>query len=345
MEMTDNHVRSKTPEPEGGRMLDGKVAVVTGAGRGLGRAYAQALAMAGAAVVVNDIDADVAEQTTSAIVTAGGTAVAEVGAIGTTETADAVVRRALAEFGRLDVMCTNAGVLRDRTLRNTTDDDFDVVLHTHLRGTFTCGRAAVRQFRDQGDGGRLILVGSPAGQRGSFGQTAYSAAKAAVVGLVRTWAVECEKLGVTVNAVIPTALTRMVATMPGLGPVVEAVERGEPVSAALRRGGMGLPDDVAPVVVYLASDAAYGITGQCIAAGGDRITLWSQPAEVVTACRDGGWTAEAVGDIFPAVFQPQLQDYRPLPVPTPQPSASEGGAVAASSAAGSGAAGAGRPAH
>jgi 3-oxoacyl-[acyl-carrier protein] reductase len=126
-------------------MLDGKVAVVTGAGRGLGRAYAQALATAGAAVVVNDVDAAVAEQTSGAIVAADGAAVAEVGAIGTTETADAVVRRALAEFGRLDVMCTSAGVLRDRTLRNTTDDDFDVVVRTHLRGTFTCGRWARRQ--------------------------------------------------------------------------------------------------------------------------------------------------------------------------------------------------------
>src|SRR5690606_2834128 len=172
-------------------MLDGRVAVVTGAGRGLGRAYAKALAAAGAAVVVNDIDADVAEETVSEITKNGGKAVVEVDPVGETETAQALVDRAVNEFGRLDVMVTNAGVLRDRTLRNVTDEDFDLVLRTHLRGTFTCGRAAFLRFREQGEGGRLILVGSPAGQRASFGQTAYSAAKAAIVGMARTWAVEC----------------------------------------------------------------------------------------------------------------------------------------------------------
>jgi NAD(P)-dependent dehydrogenase (short-subunit alcohol dehydrogenase family) len=255
--------------------------------------------------------------------------------VGSAEAAAALVDRAVEEFGRLDVMCTNAGVLRDRTLGKMTDDDFDTVIRVHLRGTFTCGRAAVQRFRDQGGPGRLILVGSPAGQRASFGQTAYSAAKAAIVGLVRTWALECERLGVTVNAIIPTALTRMVATMPGLGPVAEAVAAGEPVPQSMRRGGMGTPDDVAPVVVYLASDAAGDLTGQCIAAGGDRISLWSHPTEVATACRDGGWTADAVAEVFPSVFRPQLQDFRPVPVPEPPASdSSEPGASAARAGAG-----------
>jgi NAD(P)-dependent dehydrogenase (short-subunit alcohol dehydrogenase family) len=296
-------------------MLKGRVAVVTGAGRGLGRAYARAMAAEGAAVVVNDIDAGVAEETVKLIAGAGGLAVAEAGAIGEAETADALVARAVAEFGRLDVMCTNAGVLRDRTLRNTSDEDFDLVLRTHLRGTFTCGRAAVRRFREQGGGGRLILVGSPAGQRASFGQTAYSAAKAGIVGLVRTWAVECERMGVTVNAVIPTALTRMVATIPGLGELTERVERGAPVPEEMRRGGLGTPDDAAPAVVFLASEAAAGITGQCLAAGGDRLTLWSHPTEVATAVRDGGWTPETVAAIFPSVFEPHLQGYTLPPPP------------------------------
>ncbi|GLZ05575.1 dehydrogenase [Actinomadura sp. NBRC 104412] len=296
-------------------MLEGKVAVVTGAGRGLGRAYARAMAAAGAAVVVNDIDADVADETVALIERAGGKAVAEAGAIGAAETADALVERAVEEFGRLDVMCANAGVLRDRTLRNTSDEDFDIVIRTHLRGTFTCGRAAVRRFREQGGGGRLILVGSPAGQRASFGQTAYSAAKAAIVGLVRTWALECERMGVTVNAVIPTALTRMVATIPGLGELTERAERGEPVPEAMRRRGLGTADDAAPAVVFLASDAAAGITGQCLAAGGDRLALWSHPQEVAVAVRDGGWTPETVAAIFPSVFEPRLQDYKQAPPP------------------------------
>jgi NAD(P)-dependent dehydrogenase (short-subunit alcohol dehydrogenase family) len=158
-------------------------------------------------------------------------------------------------------------------LRNTMDEDFDLVVNSHLRGTFTCGRAAVARFREQGEGGRLILVGSPAGQCASFGQTAYSASKGAIVAMMRTWAVENAKIGVTVNAIVPTALTRMVATIPGLGELVEKVDRGEPVPEHVRQRGLGTPDDVAPVIVYLASADSAEVTGQAIAAGGDRIAL------------------------------------------------------------------------
>jgi NAD(P)-dependent dehydrogenase (short-subunit alcohol dehydrogenase family) len=295
-------------------MLDGRVAVVTGSGRGLGRAYAMALASAGASVVVNDIDGDVAEDTVSAIVGAGGAAVAEVGAVGGADLAEALVRRAVEEFGRLDVMVTNAGALRDRTLRNTTDEDFDLVVNSHLRGTFTCGRAAVTRFREQGDGGRLILVGSPAGQRASFGQTAYSASKGAIMAMMRTWAVEHAKIGVTVNAIVPTALTRMVATMPGLGTLVERVAAGEPVPDGVRRKGLGTPDDVAPVIVYLAAKQSDGVTGQAIAAGGDRIALWTHPSEVDERFRIGGWSAEAVSELFADVYNGRLPDFRPAPL-------------------------------
>jgi 3-oxoacyl-[acyl-carrier protein] reductase len=286
--------------------LDAKVAVVTGAGRGLGLAYARALAAAGAAVVVNDLDADAAEQARAAIVAAGGRAAAQVGAVGPAEVADALVDRAVSEFGRLDIMCTNAGALRDRTLAKVTDDEFDLVVDSHLRGTFTCGRAAVARFREQGGGGRLILVGSPAGQRGSFGQTAYAASKAAIIALVRVWSVECAKLGVTVNAVVPMALTRMAATIPGLAEVVAAVEAGEPVPTAMRRGGLGTVDDVAPLVVFLASDAAAEVTGQYLGAGGDRLSVWGHPREVFAVNREGGWTAEAIADSFAATIRPHL---------------------------------------
>jgi NAD(P)-dependent dehydrogenase (short-subunit alcohol dehydrogenase family) len=295
-------------------MLDGRVAVVTGSGRGLGRSYARALAAAGASVVVNDIDGDVAEETVRSIVDAGGAAVAEVGAVGRAEMAEALVARAVNEFGRLDVMITNAGALRDKTLRNTTDEDFDLVVGSHLRGTFTCGRAAVVRFREQGDGGRLILVGSPAGQRASFGQTAYSASKGAIVAMMRTWAVEHAKIGVTVNAIVPTALTRMVATMPGLGELVEKADRGEPVPEGIRRQGLGTPDDVAPVVVYLASEESAHITGQAIAAGGDRIAMWTHPGEVAAQIRPGGWSPEAVAEAFSGPLKTELQEYRPAPL-------------------------------
>ncbi|MDW4908521.1 SDR family oxidoreductase [Streptomyces sp. ADMS] len=295
-------------------MLDGRVAIVTGAGRGLGRAYARALGAAGAAVVVNDLDAEVAEETADAITGAGGAAVAHVGAVGGSEFADALVRRAVDEFGRLDVMVTNAGALRDRTLRNTTDDDFDLVVTSHLRGTFTCGRAAAARFREQGGGGRLILVGSPAGQRASFGQTAYSASKGAIVAMTRTWAVELAKIDVTVNAIVPTALTRMVATMPTLGDLVAKVDAGEPVPEAARRQGLGSPDDVAPVIVYLASKASVHVTGQAIAAGGDRIGLWTHPGEVEQQFRPGGWTTESVGELFAGAYVDRLQEFRPTPL-------------------------------
>src|SRR5260370_22609592 len=198
--------------------LDGKVAVVTGSGRGIGRAYAAALAGAGCAVVINDVDADVAEETVRAITEAGGRAVSEVVGVGSAEAADRLVGRAVEAFGRLDVMCTNAGILRDRVLWNMTDEDFDAVIETHLRGTFTCARAAVKQMRRQNDeagddgrkGGRIVVVSSIAGQRGNFGQTNYSAAKAAVAAMARTWAMELARFEITANAIVPNALTRMV---------------------------------------------------------------------------------------------------------------------------------------
>ncbi|RBY80582.1 3-oxoacyl-ACP reductase [Geodermatophilus sp. TF02-6] len=295
--------------------LNGKVAVVTGAGRGLGQAYAEALAAAGAAVVVNDLDVALAEETAEAIREAGGAAVAEGSAIGSTEAAEAIVAKAVEEFGRLDVMVANAGVLRDRSLLKMEDADFDVVVQTHLRGTFTCGRAAARQFKEQGGGGRLVLIGSPAGQRASFGQTGYTASKAGIVGLVRTWAAELERSGTTVNAVIPVALTRMVATIPGMAELVEKADRGEPIPGEVRASGLGTPADVAALVVFLASDEAAGITGQAFGLGGDRISIWSHPSEVVAEVREGGWTADAIAEAFPTTFQPHLQPFKPDTIP------------------------------
>ena len=215
--------------------LDDRVAVVTGSGRGLGRAYAVALARAGAAVVVNDLDVDAAQETVAAVVGDGGRAVAEVCAVGDTAAADALVTRAVAEFGRLDVMVTNAGLLRDRVLWKMTDEDFDVVTHTHLRGTFTCARAAAVHMRAQESGGRIVVVGSPAGQRGNFGQTNYAAAKAGIAAFARTWAMELARSEITVNAIVPTAWTEMTASIPIYEPLVERVEAGEPLRARSAR--------------------------------------------------------------------------------------------------------------
>jgi 3-oxoacyl-[acyl-carrier protein] reductase len=274
--------------------LDGKVAVVTGAARGLGRAYAQALAAAGAKVVVNDLEG--AEEVADAI-----GAVAAPGAVGSAETADALVARAVEAYGRLDVMVTNAGVLRDKVLWKMTDEDFDLVVQTHLRGTFTCARAAAIRFREQGEGGRLIVVGSPAGQYGNFGQTNYAAAKAGIVAFAKTWALELARANVTVNAIVPTAWTRMTASIPIYAPLVG---RDEFPPEVRREHALGTPDDCAPLVVYLASDAAAGVTGQALGIGGDRLSLYSHPSEIAHELRDGGWTADAIAEAV-AAFEAQ----------------------------------------
>lgn len=288
--------------------LDGKVAVVTGSGRGLGRAYAIALAAAGAAVIVNDLDAEAAEETVTLIAGAGGRAAAEVGAVGETAAAESLVRRAAGEYGRLDVIVTNAGVLRDRVLWKMSDEDFDLVIATHLRGTFTCARAAAIQMREQGEGGRIIVVGSPAGQFGGFGQTNYAAAKAGIVAFARTWSMELARSEITVNAVVPTAWTQMTATIPIYAPLAEAVVAGEPFPPQVRRDhALGMPEDCAPLVVFLASEAGRGITGQAIGIGGDKLTLYSHPAEAAAAYRDGGWSADAIAEQWPQTFASHTQ--------------------------------------
>ncbi|MGW4637286.1 SDR family oxidoreductase [Sphaerisporangium sp. NPDC004334] len=276
--------------------LSGKVAVVTGAGRGLGRAYAEALAAAGAAVVVNDVDGEAAAQVVGAITADGGRARSVVGPVGSAEVADRLVATAAEEFGRLDVMVTNAGILRDRVLWKMSDDDFDAVVEVHLRGTFTCARAAAVRMREQGTGGRLVLISSPAGQRGNFGQTNYAAAKAGIVAMARTWAMELARADITVNAVVPVAATEMTKSIPVFAPIIEEAERtGGPLPGWLRKDeGLGTVEDVAGLVVFLASDASADVTGQAIGIGGDRLALWSHPAEKAVAFADGGWTAEAI---------------------------------------------------
>ncbi|GAA3389143.1 SDR family oxidoreductase [Cryptosporangium minutisporangium] len=289
--------------------LSGKVAIVTGSGRGLGLAYAQRLAAHGAAVVVNDVDEAVAKAAVDTITEAGGRAVAEVVPVGSSDAAQALVDRAVAEFGRLDVLVNNAGILRDTTLWKMTDEQFDAVITTHLRGTFTCTRAAAVKLREQGEGGRIICIGSPTGQVGNFGQTNYAAAKAGIVGMVRTWAMELARAQITVNAVVPVAATAMTETVPFLKPYIEALNNGEPLPAFARQQlGFGTPEDAAGLVAFLASDAAAGITGQAVGIGGDRLALWSHPSEVVVEFADGtGWSADAIADVWADRFSPSLQ--------------------------------------
>jgi NAD(P)-dependent dehydrogenase (short-subunit alcohol dehydrogenase family) len=290
--------------------LTGKAAVVTGSGRGLGRAYAQALAAAGASVVVNDVDADAANETVSLITGDGGKAVAEIAPVGDTATAEALVARAVSDFGRLDAMVTNAGVLRDRVLWKMSDEDFDLVIHTHLRGTFTCARAAAIQMREQGEGGRIVVVGSPAGQRGNFGQTNYSAAKSGIVAFAKTWAMELARANVTVNAIVPTAWTAMTASIPFYEPLIARVEAGEGLPRSVRQAhAVGMPEDSAPLIVFLASDAAAGVTGQAIGIGGDRLSMWSHSGEVAWALREGGWSADDIAESWEGTMGVAIQPF------------------------------------
>jgi NAD(P)-dependent dehydrogenase (short-subunit alcohol dehydrogenase family) len=307
-------------------MLEGKVAIVTGSGRGLGLAYAQELARQGAAVVVNDVDEQVAGDAVAAIEAAGGRAVAVVAPVGPTETAELLVQTAVDTYGRLDILVTNAGVLRDTVLWKMSDDDFDLVVNVHLRGTFIGVRAAARYMRENQVAGRIICIGSPTGQRGNFGQTNYAAAKAGIAGMVRTWALELKKAGITANTVIPVAATAMTATVPYFAAAVEADAKGEAMPPFFRHDlGFGTSADVAGLIAYLASDAAAGISGQAIGVGGDRLQVWSHPEPVVTEYREGGWTAEALAEQGPAILAENLQSvgerFPPLPEDLQRPQA------------------------
>ena len=212
----------------------------------------------------------------------------------------------------------HVGILRDKSLLKMSDDDFDQVIGVHLRGTFTCVRAAYAYFKEHGVQGRIITIGSPTGQRGNFGQTNYAAAKAGIVGMVRTWALEMARAGVLVNAVVPVAATAMTRTIPYFTAAIEADDAGEPMPDFYRKDlGFGTASDVAGLVVFLASDEAAGINGQVIGAGGDRIQLWSHPEPVLTEFAAGGWTADAIaGQLAPrlvAEAQAVGETFPPLP--------------------------------
>ena len=289
-------------------LLTNKVAIVTGSGQGLGLAYAEELARQGAAVIINDVNEEVAQSAVARIEALGGKATAVVAPVGPSETAKLLVKTAVDTYGRLDILVTNAGVLRDTVLWKMSDEDFDLVINVHLRGTFNCVREAATYMRENEVAGRIICIGSPTGQRGNFGQTNYSAAKAGIVGMVRTWALELKKAGITANAVIPVAATAMTATVPYFAAAVEADKAGEPMPPFFRHDiGFGTAADVAGLVSFLASDEAAGITGQAIGIGGDRVQVWTHPEAAVTEYRDGGWTAETLQSEFAEKLAANLQ--------------------------------------
>ncbi len=213
----------------------------------------------------------------------GGTAVAEVVPVGTSEAADRLVNRAVEEFGRLDVLVTNAGILRDKVLWKMTDDDFDAVITTHLRGTFTCARAAAVRLREQGEGGTLILVGSPAGSSAATSaRRNYAAAKAGIAAMARTWSMDAGPRAITVNAIVPVAATAMTETVLAFAPYVEAMRDGEPLPDFLPQDRRRVRDPRGlrgPRLPFTRLRGGPRVTGRCIGIGGDKVALWCIPGD------------------------------------------------------------------
>ena len=277
--------------------LDGKVAVVTGAGSGIGRAEALLFAAEGASVVVNDVGcardgtgsaASVADAVVAAIVAAGGRAVASHDSVTTSAGADAIVARALQSFGRLDVLVNNAGIIRDRTLLKLEEADWDAVGQVHLKGTFLCTRAAARQMVAQGHGGRIVHTTCVSGMLGRFGQASYAAANAGIYGLTRVAAIELQKYRITVNALAPTAKTRMTEDLP----VFEGLESLT-------------PEHVAPAALFLGSELCGDRTGLVLAVAGTRMYSF-RVVEGQGAFKDGRepWTAEEIAAHWAAIAKP-----------------------------------------
>jgi NAD(P)-dependent dehydrogenase (short-subunit alcohol dehydrogenase family) len=251
--------------------LEGKTSIVTGAGRGIGRAIALAFANQGARVVVNDVDAAAADEVVAEIEAAGGKAAANHEPIGSVAAAESVLATALDTFGELDVLVNNAGMLRDRMLHNMSEEEFDAVIQVHLKGTWACGRAAVQHWRPlakkEGETGapkhrKIINVTSASGLIGSPGQSNYSAAKMGIVGLTKTWAKELGALQINVNAVAPAALTAMTE------PLIQDEEAAKRRFARFALGRYGTPEEIAPAFVYLASSESDYVTGQVLCVDG-----------------------------------------------------------------------------
>lgn len=278
-------------------LLDGKVAIVTGAGNGIGRATALLFAREGARVVVNDVGAardgagagnlDAATAVVAEIRANGGDAVANGDSVASREGARNIVAQAISSFGALDAVINNAGILRDKTLLKLDPDNWDAVIAVHLNGTFYMTQAAAESMKDRGTRGSIVNTTSVSGLLGNFGQSNYSAAKAGIYGLTRTASIELQRYGIRVNAVAPIAKTRMTDDLPMF----------EKIESTLS------PEHVAPVHLFLASELGRDVSGAVVAVAGARISTY----KVVESAgkykeSDGGiWTAAEIAEHFGAI--------------------------------------------
>ncbi|MBI5115088.1 SDR family NAD(P)-dependent oxidoreductase [Candidatus Poribacteria bacterium] len=268
-------------------LLDGKVAIVTGSGGGIGRCHALALAKEGAKVVVNDVGGDrsgtgaaksMADKVVDEIEALGGQAVANYDSVSSMEGGKNIVKTAVDKFGRLDILVNNAGILRDKTLLKMEENMWDAVIAVHLKGTFACTQPAAAFMKDQGQGGRIINTSSTSGLLGNFGQSNYGAAKAGIAGFTRVCALELAKSGITVNALVPVAKTRMTEDLPFF--------------ANLTEGELD-PAHISPVLVFLASDLAKDVTGKFFLIRGPHISMLEVKNNEGLK-KDGMWTPQEI---------------------------------------------------
>ena len=276
-------------------LLDGKVAIVTGAGGGIGRATALALAREGASVLVNDYGGardgqgqspDSADAVVAEIRAAGGKAEPSYDSVSDEAAADRIVASAVKSFGRLDVLINNAGILRDKTLLKMELAQWDAVIDVHLKGTFLCTQAAAMLMKTQGSG-RIVNTTSVSGLLGNFGQANYSAAKAGIYGLTRTASIELQRHGISVNAVAPIAKTRMTEDLPMFEKIADTLS----------------PEHIAPAHLFLASDLCGERTGIVLAVAGARMSIYKvvESAGQFKEADGGVWTAAEIGDHFDAI--------------------------------------------
>jgi NAD(P)-dependent dehydrogenase (short-subunit alcohol dehydrogenase family) len=286
-------------------LLKGKAAVVTGAGRGVGREIALLMAKEGARVVVNDYGGSEtgagtsqkpADEVTDEIRRAGGEAVANYDSVATMAGGQSIVQTAIDAFGRIDVVVNNAGILRDRMIFNMTEEEWDAVIDTHLKGTFAVTRAAAPIMREQ-KWGRFINMTSTSGLIGNVGQANYAAAKLGIFGLTKVTALDMARYNVTANCISPFAWTRMIGTIPTETETQKArVEKIKQLS----------PAHIAPMAVFLASDAAKEVTGQVFGVRGKEIMLFGHERPIMRVHHHEGWTPARIADMFPGTLQHHL---------------------------------------